>query len=146
MLKNAGSIPGVLCIHLTVTDEGDGAHPEPEPQTPGGGGVPNSDLPDYLDVIIVYCHPENVLHLVEGAETHEEAVQKLIAGGVPQEKIIIAGKLRDLHCNQYDLDTLMEPGEASLLQILVHLEQYNEAQGDYAVVTKTLKLTQTECQ
>ena len=144
-LLNVGSLAGVLTVHLTITAEGDGAHPEPEPETAAGpGGIANSDLPDLLDVIIVYCYPDNVLHMVEGAQTWEEAVAMLNAQGVANE-IKAAGKLRTLACNPILLDDSMESQEGSPFQVLVHLEQDNAAQGDTAVVTKTLKLIQTDC-
>jgi predicted ribosomally synthesized peptide with SipW-like signal peptide len=137
-LLNVGSLAGVLTAHLEITDEGGGANPEPE-------GPNNSDLPDLLDVVIVYCYPDNVLHLVEGAQTWQEAVAKLAAAGIVAE-VKAAGKLRDLACTPILLDDVMDPQEGSLFQVLVHLEQDNAAQGDYAVVTKTLKLVQTECE
>jgi hypothetical protein len=73
-------------------------------------------------------------------------VDLLLAAGVPQDKIKFAGKLADLVAGgSVLLDDEMMPDEGSPLQILIHLEQFNEAQGDTVTVDKIITLTQLPC-
>jgi predicted ribosomally synthesized peptide with SipW-like signal peptide len=141
-LTNVGTLNGTLTVHLTITDEGEGEEPEPEQELEAELG--EAGIADILDIIIVYCYPENVLHLVEEAQTWEEAVAMLNAANIT-DQIKAAGKLTEIECNDIVLDEDMAPGESSLFQVLVHLEQDNRAQGDFVVVDKLFKLEQLPC-
>jgi hypothetical protein len=143
-LTNVGTLNGTLTVHLTITEEGEGDETEPEEAAENAGG--QAGIADLLDVIIIYCHEENVLHLVDNATDWWEAVWLLTKDGdVPGKKIRAAGKLSDIACQDILLDENMGSGEGSLLQILVHLEQDNRAQGDFVKVDKLFKLEQLPC-
>jgi predicted ribosomally synthesized peptide with SipW-like signal peptide len=142
-LTNVGTLNGTLTVHLSIADEGEGDNPEPEVEAEAANG--QAGLAELLDVIVVYCYPENVLHLVETAETWQEAVAMLNAANIT-DQIKAAGKLSDVACTDIVLDGDMAPGEGSLFQVLVHLEQDNRAQGDFAVVDKLFKLEQLPCE
>lgn len=140
VLHNAGTKPGELTLHLTNLVEGDGVNTEPEEDADGVGIY---DISSITDVIVVYCYAgkdgipgtddDNVLHHVLGTATWEEAVDALLATGVPQENIIVADKLDTVICKIITLDSYMKPCEKSTLQILLHVEQaldVNKYQGD----------------
>lgn len=142
-LHNAGNKPGNLTLHLTNLVEGNGVDTEPEIELAEELKIPNpSNVSDYTDVIVVYCYDagtpldptdDNVLHIVRGSATWEEAEARLIAAGVPEANIIYAGKLGGVICEPITLDPVMMPGEGSTLQILLHMEQpdiVNLYQGD----------------
>ena len=130
-VRNNGTKDGTLTLHLTEPVETDGVNTEPEIEA-GGVGVVN--ISTQIDVIIIYCWHENVLHVVEGAASWEEAKALLIAYDPGLEgNIKAAGKLSDLICQDIWLQGRMKPGETVLFQMLVHLEQpddINLYQGD----------------
>jgi hypothetical protein len=153
-LTNVGAAAGKLTAHLTLVEEGGGAHTEPEAEAEAALGLPanSPDFASHFDVVIVYCYPESALHIVQGSDNWQEAVAALGAANIT-DQVKAAGKLSDISGDNITLDELMEPNEESLLQILVHLQQpddpgtgnVNEAnllQGDYALVDKQLALTQ----
>jgi predicted ribosomally synthesized peptide with SipW-like signal peptide len=153
MIQNVGDYTGELSIELILSDEWGGDNPEPE-QEVEGGVMNNPDLAEYLDVIIVYCFEDDVLDVVQGAQTWEEAEQALLDYGVPAENIKAAGKLIDVVANEWPLDPEMLSGEESRFQLLVHVEQpddpetplneANKLQGDGAMITKKFKLDYPE--
>lgn len=131
---NNGNKYGRLTLHLRDLVEGNGTDTEPELEMAEDLGIANPyNISTQIDVIIIYCHYENVLHLVEGAASWQEAEAMLIDAEVPEATIKYAGKLSDLICQDILLQARMHPNESVLFQMLVHLEQpadINLYQGD----------------
>lgn len=154
-VKNWGNKDGSLKFHLTVTETSNNVDTEPEIEAASLLGIPNpSDIDKYVDVIVVFCHYENILHLVEGAETWQEAKQMLIDAGVPASVIHVADKLNNVHCQEFTLDSTFRAKEEVLFQLLVHLEQgtagtlddVNLYQGDWCKFTYEFTLIELAIQ
>lgn len=145
LVRNGGNKDGTLTLHLMDLVEGDGVNTEPEIEA---GGVGVDDISTQIDVIIIYCYHENVLHVVEGAASWQEAERMLIAydPGL-EDNIKAAGKLTDIICQDILLQGRMTPRETVLFQMLVHLEQpadINKYQGDTCEFNRVFNLVELQ--
>lgn len=149
-VRNNGNKDGTLTLHLRDLVQGNGTDTEPELELVQELGLTENpyNISTQIDVIIIYCHYENVLHVVEGAASWQEAVGMLLDydPGIG-EHIKAAGKLIDLICEDILLQVVMKQYETVLFQMLVHLEQpddINLYQGDTCQFNRVFNLVELQ--
>jgi len=148
-LHNVGMNDGLLFVKFADTVWDGGSPWEPELELD-----PNNecDLQPYLSVIVIHCTDFDYLPIVEGAQTVQEAIDKIrdydnAHGTTLLENVEYAGLFSGMDDDWKPLGSLAA-GTSHDFQILIHLEQpadANKMMGDKVTFTKKFRLDQMPC-